>query len=414
MVGGNYIKLTVNERILIHLRRYYTARMEAEASQAVTQKGIADAIDIRVTHVPRSVKKLDEEGLIYESVMHIKGVDKRRKAYFLTEKGMYKANELKKTIEERSITYKDSTGTVWNFKLSEVGEITGMKLGILNLVKLMDSEGILSQKSMEKLQKSMLLKTYETESKPFHLLQKLPSVKGFVGRKKELESLQQWIDDASIVLISVHGVEGIGKTALVAKSLTGFKNKEGIFWFEFGNVEGFEDMIEYLSDFLGDLNRNALKSAIKAKDKGLGDMVKATLKAVNGTNALVILDSLDEADSQSQRFVSMLCQSLDRINGAKIIILHKAPAKKYIRHAPESEHFRELLLKGLDRKSCISLLNLKKLDKNEFERIFRLTEGSPRALKLIKSEDISELKKSKKYTPDELTLIKYLKSLDKI
>jgi hypothetical protein len=173
-------------------------------------------------------------------------------------------------------------------------------------------------------------------------------------------------------------------------------------------------MIEYLSDFLAGLKRSVAKSAIRSKDKGLGDMVKTTLKAINGTNALVILDSLDEADSQSQRFVSMLCQGLDRIKGAKIIILHNAPAKKYIRHTPESEHFRELQLKGLDRKNCISLLNLKKLEKNEFERIFRLTEGSPRALKLIKSEDISELKKSKKYTPDELTLIKYLKSLDKI
>jgi hypothetical protein len=57
---------------------------------------------------------------------------------------------------------------------------------------------------------------------------------------------------------------------------------------------------------------------------------------------------------------------------------------------------------------------MKKLEKGEFERIFRLTEGNPLALKLIKSEDVRELEKSGKYTPEELTLIKYLKSLDKI
>ena len=123
MIGGNKIKLTVNERILLHLRRYYGAKKLVEAPQAVTQKGIADAIDIRVTHVPRSVKKLDEEGMIYESVMHIKGLDKRRKAYFLTEKGMFYANEIKRNIEERRVPYKDENGIVNDVKIEKLDDV---------------------------------------------------------------------------------------------------------------------------------------------------------------------------------------------------------------------------------------------------------------------------------------------------
>ena len=79
-----------------------------------------------------------------------------------------------------------------------------------------------------------------------------------------------------------------------------------------------------------------------------------------------------------------------------------------------SKRYRDMELLGLDKDSCKSIIGIKKLEKREFERIYKLTEGNPLVLRLIRSEDISELKKSGKYTADELTLIKYLKTLDKI
>jgi hypothetical protein len=109
-----------------------------------------------------------------------------------------------------------------------------------------------------------------------------------------------------------------------------------------------------------------------------------------------------------------MSQNLDMLNDVKVIILHREKSKQHLKDTTYSQNFRELQLNGLDKKSCKTLLGIKKMEKNEFERIFSLTEGNPQALKLIRSEDIGELKKSGKFTPDELTLIKYLKSLDKL
>ena len=403
----------MNERILLHLRRHYTAKKNVEAPQAVTQKGIADAIDIRVTHVPRSVKKLDEEGLIYESVMHIEGLDKRRKAYFLTEKGMYHANEIKRNLEERMVPFRDKNGKVKDVKITELGDITGIKLDVLDLVRILDKEGILNKRVMETYVKSKKLEA-QKETTLYDFPHKVPVIKDFIGRKEEINTLKKWLKNEKIMLISIHGNAGIGKTSLVAKVVADLKDKISIFWYGFGKGEGFEEMVEHLSEFLARLNRTEIRTILRAREKGLGDILKATMTAVSGTNSLLVFDVLDEADSESKRFIYLLSQDLSSIRDAKIIILHRASAKLYAKGALDSEHFRAMQLGGMDRRSCKALLGLKKLQKDEFERIFRLTEGNPLALKLIKSEDVEELKKSGKYTPDELTLIKYLKSLDKI
>ena len=412
-IGGKNIKLTVNERILLHLRRYYTAQKEVEAPFAVTQKGIADAIDIRVTHVPRSVKKLDEEGLIYESVMHIEGLDKRRKAYFLTDKGMYQANEIKRNLEGRTVPFKDQNGKVRDVKISEIENLTGIKLDVLDLIKLIDKEGLLYQKSIE----SLVKKTVSDEKKDikiFDFPHKVPIIKDFVDRKEEREILLGWIKDQDITLISINGTTGIGKTSLLADVAFKLKDKMNIFWFGFGKGEGLNEMMGHLSEFFTRINRGELKAVLRGKDRGLGELLKGTLTALSSTNAILIIDALDDSDDTSKKFVYLLSQHLDEFIGSKIIILHRDQAKRYVKETMDSKHFKSLYLRGLDKKSCKAILGLKRLEKDEFERIFKLTEGNPLALKLIKSEDVGELEKSGKYTKDELTLIRYLKSLDKI
>jgi DNA-binding MarR family transcriptional regulator len=396
------------------LRKYYSAKKEVEAPQAVTQKGIADAIDIRVTHVPRSVRKLDDEGLIYENVMHINGMDKRRKAYFLTEKGMFSANEIKRNLETRKFPFRDLEGNVKNVNLSEIGDLSGTRLDVLDLIKLVDKEGILSQRSIELLSEDASSSYDEGERKIFDFPHRVPVISDFIGRKKEIGILRSFLDDENIVLISINGEKGIGKSTFLSEMLSYFKNKISVFWFVYGKGDEFSEMKYFLSEFFIKHNRGELKSAIRGKGNGIAELIKGTISSIAGTNSILVFDSFDLADSQSKRFISLLSQDLKAISGSKIIILHEKQAKQYLKSSIGSEHFIELKLKGLDKPSCKAILGQKKLGKDEFERIFKLTEGNPLALKLIKSENVKDLEKSGKYSPDELTLIRYLKSIDKI
>ena len=408
------IKLTVNERILLHLRRYYSVQKDVEAPQTVTQKGIADAIDIRVTHVPRSVKKLEEEGLIYESVMHIKGLDKRRKAYFLTEKGMFSANELKRSLSGRKVTFRDAKGNVKETRIADIEETTGLKISLLELIGLMDRDSILSYHSMEILAKNREQGISEGETTLFDFPHKIPVSSDFVGRKREISSLKNWIADENIIMISVAGVKGMGKSSLVAHVINGFRNEVSIFWYDSEKGEGFDDMLETLADFFARLNKTELKTAIRARERGQREILKGMKAALLGTNAILVLDTLDSADNHVHRFITGLSQELDGLLGAKIILVHRSQRNLIAKEAVGSKRYRDLELLGLDKDSCKSVIGIKKLEKREFERIYKLTEGNPLVLRLIRSEDISELKKSGKYTADELTLIKYLKTLDKI
>jgi DNA-binding MarR family transcriptional regulator len=385
-----------------------------EAPQAVTQKGIADAIDIRVTHVPRSVRKLDDEGLIYESVMHINGMDKRRKAYFLTEKGMFSANEIKRNLEGRKVPYKDLEGNVKNVTLSEIGDLTGLKLDVLDLIKLVDKEGILSQRSMDLLSEHAISDSEGAERKTFDFPHKVPITSDFIGRKKEMDTLRNWFEDDNIVLVSISGKQGMGKSALLSKLLTQYKEDMNIFWFTYGKGDEFQEMRDFLADFFSRQDRGELKTIIKGKGNGIGEIIKGLMTSIAGTDSTLVFDSFEKADSQSKKLISLLSQDLKSFTGSKIFLLHDMQAKQYVKPATGSEHFKELKLKGLDKASCKTLLSQKKLGKDEFERIFKLSEGNPLALKLIRSEDVKELEKSGKYSADELTLIKYLKSIDKI
>jgi GTPase SAR1 family protein len=384
-----------------------------EAPQAVTQKGIADSIDIRVTHVPRSVRKLDEEGLIYESVMHIEGLDKRRKAYFLTEKGMYQANEIKRGLEERMVPYRDSQGNVQKIKIIKIKDETGLKLDVLDFIKLLDKEGILNQSSMELLSTHSGTKSEEKLQKIFDFPHKVPDIENFVGREKEIRTLSDWVEDESVVMISIFGDQGIGKTSLLAHLISDYRGKTSVFWFVFGKGDEFEKMRDFLSDFFEKLNRNELKTILHRKKASIGDIINGTTSSIVGTDTILVFDSFDSADLESKKFINLLSSDLKAISGSKIILMHQRPSKHYIK-SMGSEHFKKLELKGMDKASCKILLGQKKLKKDELERIYKLTEGNPLSLKLIKSEDVKDLEKSGKYTPDELTLIRYLKSLEKI
>ena len=62
---------TVDEKVLMHLWDHSTLKDEREAPFEVTQHGIAAAVGIIRSAVPRSVKKLVEKGYIEEKLAHV-------------------------------------------------------------------------------------------------------------------------------------------------------------------------------------------------------------------------------------------------------------------------------------------------------------------------------------------------------
>ena len=88
----------VQERIMLHLRDYGDHRESVEVPFSVSQMGIANAVSIARSNVPRAIAGLREQGQLIERQAHVTGVARKRKAYFLTDEGLRASDEIFRSI----------------------------------------------------------------------------------------------------------------------------------------------------------------------------------------------------------------------------------------------------------------------------------------------------------------------------
>ena len=90
----------VQERILLHLSDFSDFMDSVEVPFALSQMGIANAVAIARSNVPRAIAGLKDQGLLVERQAHVQGVSRKRKAYFLTDSGMKLAEETWRRLRE--------------------------------------------------------------------------------------------------------------------------------------------------------------------------------------------------------------------------------------------------------------------------------------------------------------------------
>ena len=91
-------KLTVQERIILHLSEYSKYLQQMEVPFSLTQEGIANAIGVVRSAIPRAMKKLILKNQVNETLAHVSGVTRRRKIYYLTTDGIIIAQDLKNKL----------------------------------------------------------------------------------------------------------------------------------------------------------------------------------------------------------------------------------------------------------------------------------------------------------------------------
>ncbi|MCL2607436.1 MAG: hypothetical protein FWD92_02610 [Methanomassiliicoccaceae archaeon] len=97
-------KLTIAERIVLHLSRYGTQCDDGyNIPWDLTQDGIAASLRITRAHSSIELKKLRENGKVDERQGHIKGGKVRRKSYTLTPAGLEEAKHLKEVAKDEGI-----------------------------------------------------------------------------------------------------------------------------------------------------------------------------------------------------------------------------------------------------------------------------------------------------------------------
>ena len=135
-------RVTVNDKILLHLLDYVRYAEKHEAPREVTQQGIAEVLSARRSHISLAVNTLRERGHLEERTMRITDEVRRRKAYFLTPKGYEAAKRLTASFQARTVRVEDASG-VRDVPIGKLSEVLGEKYYLVDILCCTSREGIL-------------------------------------------------------------------------------------------------------------------------------------------------------------------------------------------------------------------------------------------------------------------------------
>jgi tetratricopeptide (TPR) repeat protein len=412
-----------------------------EVPFGVTQEGVAKAIGVVRSAIPRAMKRLIEKGYVNEKVAHITELTRRRKVYFLTLEGLVEARNLFENLEKVKIKLKNlEDEELTELQLAKVNEFLDTDFKMLELIINLSSDYILDTETLlrsgtevephidtEDVVAKGSTKTItekkdevtEDEGQPseyVHYISKTPKPIYFVGRENELNNIIKYLDDNANKMVIVHGIAGIGKTTLISKVLLEARSKGNVFWYRFHEWDNLRNVLGPLSEFLGLLNKNELNNYIETNPTlDLNEVADILETQLDQHNLILFFDDFHKIEGNEKivGLFRLFTEILERIQGIKFIIASRSIVHFYDRReVVVKEIIVELPLKGLDEAGCKELLklrNLKDIDQvPSFESVYKLTQGHPLSLELIDElESFMKLKDEKNinlYIEEEIFL----------
>ena len=95
-------KLTVRDRILVHLGSFIPNQTDHQLPAEISQQGIAWAVGILQRHISQYMRPMIYEGLVSEESRYIQGGRQHQKVYFLTKQGRTQADWMNNNSNRKS------------------------------------------------------------------------------------------------------------------------------------------------------------------------------------------------------------------------------------------------------------------------------------------------------------------------
>jgi len=137
-MGAGRVRVTVNQKILVHLLDYARAGDRSDAPRETTQQGIADVLHARRSHVTLALNALEERGLVESRTTRIVAGTRRKKAYDLTPYGYARARETRALLESLPVHLLDDGAEI---ALSRVAERLGRPVSLRDLLPHLRPDG---------------------------------------------------------------------------------------------------------------------------------------------------------------------------------------------------------------------------------------------------------------------------------
>jgi hypothetical protein len=395
--------LSVNERILVHLKDFTTDPESEGAPIGQTQEGIADAVGIKINHVPRATNSLMGDTYIDESLVHVGGLKRKRKAFFLTPRGSELAVKIIDQLKKQKILFRDSSGLEHTEHLHEI-LFKARGITISHLILAYFREGVILESSLSGAPSP----SYIT------ILPERPQTDTFVDRTEEAGFIRARIRSGSPLTV-VSGIKGIGKTALVLRALKEFEGSKNILWYSLHEWDSARNLLEQMAENHVRLGRNGLKKYLRQyKDTDLGLAFASLFKDLQDSESVLVFDSIFDLKRETLQLLYMLCEHSHKLNNISIVLITRDRQSLSPTPCLGTLGPNDLVLKGLDRASAMELLGSMGVPPDVAGRVFAMTQGHPLALKLVNSDEIMKLVDTKGLTDEELWVVRCMKAFDAI
>jgi DNA-binding PadR family transcriptional regulator len=363
----------------------------------MTQDGIALHVGVMRSAVARELTKLKPEGLLDEVSKHVVGEKRKRKVYFLSERGTQVALEIKERLlnEETMLPTEDGHTQIKMVDLPAKFELSlAEAVRFVRSNRVFDREGALEYIGERGTETEGDGSEEEHEVSPkdlrsLELSDKVPSYRHFFGREEEMKKIQESIDSPDCRFIIIQGMAGIGKTTLAAKVVNDNRDKSHIFWYSFGRWNSFRNIMIPFSDFLKKLEKPRLSSYLRTgKDFEFGHFLHLVEEEAQDAGVLMVFDNFHYTDEKTRLFFGSLLDVMERVPGSTLMVISRDLPQFYNRaHVKVKGLVAEFRLEGLDMESCKAILEERKMGTEAIGKIFALTNGHPLALELIDSYD---------------------------
>lgn len=390
--------MTTGEKIMLHLIEYPKDKLITTYSPevrdlkeilpvAISQNGIAESLEMEWNHIPRNIRKLIDRGFLEEYTAHVEGMGRRRKVYFLTEKGILFALELRETIKNKTIMLIDEKGMSKEEKISNVNLYLKSKARLIDIVTQVSPDGILRLKELERRVEGSRLKA--KPKKWIEFIETCPVPKRFYGRERELGRLRAFSNSKEEKVMVIKGMAGIGKTLLTAKFIQEVKGRENLYWYQFHQWDSLRKVLSPLSEFLYMLGRERLRSYLASiTNVQLRELYDVLESDLNGLRAILVFDDVHKVERDVKDLFTLIVGIVRVIENLKLIFTTRYAVPFYSRvDVNIKKVVREMEIEGLDKKSAVSLLTARRIPIRDAEQIYKQTKGHPLALELITSKD---------------------------
>jgi ATP/maltotriose-dependent transcriptional regulator MalT/DNA-binding MarR family transcriptional regulator len=376
----------VQERILLHLLDYSDYKNSVEVPFSLSQMGIANAVAIARSNVPRAIAGLKDQGLLIERQAHVKGVSRKRKAYFLTESGKTLAEDTWNELRSFDLRCILEDGKIESTTLGEINTILPFSMRSVDIIRYMDDNCIIDSRTLsaDLIERDL---SKHVEKQLVTSLGDLPRLRHFYGRENELDNMYNLLEARATTLL-VPGIAGIGKTTMASKLIERFMHRRNLLYHRCQDWEGSRSFFESVGEWLANIGDSTFADYIATTPVPKpAEAANLLIGALESTPTLIVVDDFHKVSDTilHQTFQAMalgLLGSDEKIG----LVLFSRSFKPVVPSKDAEGRIASLVLPldGLDSLSGRKLLSsFTDLQDEQWLYIHGISRGHPLVLELI-------------------------------